>query len=103
MRTVTWLNRSTRGVSQVPVSNASSGSGASCGYGLRSRGHADVRASLTVCRLTRYLVAMARPDMPARESLRIAANSSTFDIRDIGGPPSRPADAPIAAGGAETD
>lgn len=32
---------------------------------------------------------MARPDMPARDSLRIAANSSTFDIRGIGGPPSR--------------
>jgi hypothetical protein len=45
---------------------------------------------------------MARPDMPARESLRIAANSSTFDIRGIGGPPSRPADAPTAAAGAET-
>jgi hypothetical protein len=61
---------------------------------LRSRGHADASASLTVCRLTRYLVAMARPDMPARDSLRIAANNSTFDIRGIGGPPSRPADAP---------
>lgn len=40
--------------------------------------------------------------MPACESLRIAANSSTLDIRGIGGPPSRPADAPTAAGGAET-
>jgi len=40
--------------------------------------------------------------MPARDSLRIAANNSTLDIRGIGGPPSRPADAPTAAGGAET-
>jgi hypothetical protein len=40
--------------------------------------------------------------MPARESLRMAAYSSTLDIRGIGGPPSRPADAPTTADGAET-
>jgi hypothetical protein len=82
----------------MTVLNGSSTDGRG-GKGLRSRGHADARASLTVCRLTQYLAAMARPDMPARESLRIAANSSTLDIRGIGGPPSRSADAPTAAGG----
>jgi hypothetical protein len=88
-------------MSSMTILNGSSTEGRG-GNGLRSRGHADARASLTVCRLTRYLIAIARPDIPARESLRIAANSSTFDIRGIGGPPSRPADAPTAAGGAET-
>ena len=37
--------------------------------------------------------------MPARDSLRIAANSSTFDLRSIGGPPARPAGAPTIPSG----
>src|SRR4051794_30871390 len=40
--------------------------------------------------------------MPARESRRIAANRSTFDIGAIGRLPSRPADAPTSQGGTGT-
>lgn len=40
--------------------------------------------------------ARSRGSRPARDSLRIAANSSTLDIRGVGGPPSRPAGAPTA-------
>ena len=65
------------------------------GIGLRGAGHAELSAERTVRRLTCYLQASARTDRPARESRRIAANRSTFDI---GGLPSRPADAPTTRG-----
>jgi hypothetical protein len=41
-------------------------------------------------------------DTDARESRRIAAKRSTFDISGIGGLPSRCADAPTIRGGSET-
>ena len=46
----------------------------------RGAGQAELNASRTVRRCTRYLRASARTDSPSlRLSLRIAANSSTFD------------------------
>ena len=57
------------------------------GIALRGCGHADAKAARTVRRLTWYLPAIARTDMPARESRRIAANRSTFDINGIGKTP----------------
>jgi hypothetical protein len=71
------------------------------GIGLRGCGHADCKAARTVRRLTWYLLAIARTDMPAHESRRIAANRSTFDIGGISGLPSRLADAPTSSGGSE--
>jgi hypothetical protein len=72
------------------------------GIGLRGCGHADAKAARTVRRPTLYLRAISRADMPSRESRRIAANRSTFDIGGIGKAPVRPADAPTTEGGAET-
>jgi hypothetical protein len=59
------------------------------GIALRGGGNADTMAALTVRRLTRCFSSIARPDIPAARSWRIAANSSIFDIRGIGSPPSR--------------
>jgi hypothetical protein len=53
-------------------------------HALRGFGQADVNASATVLRLTRYIAARAPPDVPARDSRRRAANHSTFDVRGIG-------------------
>jgi hypothetical protein len=81
--------------------NASSFEGRG-GIGLRGAGHAELSAERTVRRLTWYLRASARTDRPARESRRIAANRSTFDIGGIGRLPSRPADVPTSSGGSGT-
>src|SRR5262249_922337 len=45
----------------------------------RGSGHADDTALMIVRRPTQYLRSIARPDIPARASRRIAAYSSTFD------------------------
>jgi hypothetical protein len=52
-------------------------------------GNAEAMAALTMRRPTRYFSSIARPDIPAARSRRIAANFSIFDIRGIGRPPSR--------------
>ena len=62
--------------------------GGSC---LRGSGHAEARALTIVRRPTRYFFSIARPDIPARASRRIAAYSSTFERGMGDAPPSRSA------------